>query len=352
MAFHPDFALNRRFFVHVTVDNGGVLIDGVNSPFSSHIREYTASLANPDIADVTPTEIIRWVQPRANHNGGWIGFDPTGADPSLYIMSGDGGKQRDPDNNAQTLIAERLGKALRIGVEADDFPADPIRNYSIPADNPFVGIAGDDEIWAYGLRNPWRASFDRQLADLWIGDVGQGAREEIDFQSASSVGGENYAWNRREGLIAHLGGSLLPGDIQPVYNYLHGSGDYQGGSTVGGYVYRGLDQDLAGLYFFADTLSANVWTFDPANPVGTVDRINGSLVPDVGVLDFPVSFGEDALGNLYIVDYSSPDGEIFRIKTQFLAPVLPGLGGWGLVALAVCLLLASSWMHLRGGARA
>ncbi len=350
MAFHPDFAVNRRFFVHVTVDNGGILIDGVTSPFSSHIREYSASLAEPDVADVTPLEIINWVQPRGNHNAGWIGFDPTGVDPSLYIMSGDGGKQGDPDDNAQTLSGDLLGKVLRIGVEADDFPADPARNYSVPGDNPFVGIAGDDEIWSYGLRNPWRASFDRELGDLWIGDVGQGAREEIDFQSSSNTGGDNYAWHRREGLIAFQGGVLLPGDVQPVYDYTHGSGDLQGHSTVGGYVYRGFDPDLRGLYFFADTISGNIWTFAPANPIATVARINASLVPDVGTLDLPVSFGEDAIGNLYIVDHDNVNGEVFRITTD--GPALPGLTGWGLISLPVCLLLAAGGVLAAGRVRA
>lgn len=350
MAFHPDFAANRRFFVYVTVDNGGVLIDGVTSPFSSHVREYTASLADPDIADLTPLEIINWVQPRSNHNAGWIGFDPTGADPSLYIMSGDGGKQGDPDNNAQTLSGDLLGKVLRIGVEADDFPGDPARNYSVPVDNPFVGVVGDDEIWSYGLRNPWRASFDRELGDLWIGDVGQNAREEIDFQSSSDSGGDNYAWNRREGLIAHQGGALLPGDVEPVYDYTHGGGALQGNSTVGGYVYRGFDSALDGLYFFGDTISGNIWTFDPANPGATVVRINSSLVPDVGTLNLPVSFGEDSLGNLYLVDYDGSNGEIFRISTD--GPELPGLTGWGLISLPLGLLIVASWMLTADRARA
>jgi hypothetical protein len=340
MAFHPDFASNRRFFVHVTVDNGGVLIDEVTSPFSSHIREYSASLAQPDIADLTPVEILSWVQVRTNHNAGWIGFDPTGVDALLYIMSGDGGKQTDPDNNAQTISGDLLGKVLRIDVDSDDFPGDPLRNYGVPGGNPFVNIAGDDEIWSYGLRNPWRASFDRSLGDLWIGDVGQNAREEIDFQSSGNLGGDNYAWNRREGLIAHLGGALLPGDVEPVYDYLHGGGDLEGRSTVGGYVYRGLDPDLDGLYIFGDTVSGNIWTFDPADPVGTVVRVNDALVPDVGSVGTLVSFGEDALGNLYVVDYHVTNGEIFRIGTD--RPVLPGLSPWGLISLGVALLLVAA----------
>ena len=332
LAFHPDYASNGRFFVHVTVDNGGIPIDGQTSPFSSHIREYTVS-ANPDVANATPTEIYRFVQPLTNHNGGWIGFNP-GTPAYLYIMSGDGGKQGDPDDNAQTLVNDPLGKVLRIDVDGDDFPTDPDRNYAVPPTNPLVGMTGDDEIWSYGLRNPWRASFDRGTGDLFIGDVGQNAREEIDHQLASSLGEENYAWNRREGLIAHLGGALLPGDVQPTYDYEHGLGEFQGNSVVGGYVYRGPDPSLQGLYFFCDTVSGNVWTFDPADPFGTVERINSALVPDVGTVNFPVSFGEDDAGNLYLVDFT--DGEVFRITTSAPVPVLPAYGA-ALLSLALLL---------------
>lgn len=341
MAFHPDYATNGRFYVHVTVDNGGVIIDGVTSPFSSHIREYTVS-GDPNVANPASTEVLSWVQPRSNHNGGWIGFNPGNGPNYLYIMSGDGGKQHDPDDNAQTLVGEPLGKVLRVDVDGDDFPADADRNYAVPSSNPFVGQTGDDEIWAYGLRNPWRASFDRDTGDLWTGDVGQDTREEIDFQSVSSGGGENYAWNRREGFFAHQGGALLAGDVQPVYDYGHGSGDFLGNSVVGGYVYRGVDVDLDGLYFFADTVSGNVWSFDPADPFNTRARINDQLIPDVGVLDLPVSFGEDAAGNLYIVDFF---GDVFRIGTETPPPAIPTLSAWGTLALALLLIGAAAGMH-------
>ncbi|MAE66514.1 MAG: sugar dehydrogenase [Phycisphaeraceae bacterium] len=314
IAFHPDYVNNGRFFVYTTVANGGVPIDGGSSPFSSVIREYAVSAGDPNVADPTPTPVIDWVQPRSNHNGGWIGFNPKvgPSDPQyLYIMSGDGGKQGDPDNNAQTLENDLLGKVLRIDVENDDF-ADENLNYAIP-DNPFASTSGDDEIWSYGLRNPWRASFDRATGDLWIGDVGQGAREEINFQSASNPGGDNYAWNRREGLIPHLGGPLVAGDVQPVYDYRHGSDELQGNSVVGGYVYRGPVRDLVGMYVFADTVSGRIWQFDPADPFGTVQSIEDELFagqPPPGLI---VSFGEDAIGNLYIVDLS---GSVYRIVPE------------------------------------
>jgi glucose/arabinose dehydrogenase len=343
LAFHPDFETNGRFFVYVTVDNGGLMIDGLVSPFSSHIREYTVSVGDPDVADPTPREIHSWAQPLHNHNGGWIGFDPAGAGQGLlYVMSGDGGKQFDPDDNAQTLVDDPLGKVLRLDVDGDDFPGDPDRNYAVPSSNPFVGQTGDDETWAYGLRNPFRASFDRETGDLWIADVGQDAAEEIDFQMASSPGGENYAWSRREGLEPLGGGALLPGDVQPIYDYGHGTGPLEGASVVGGYVYRGPDASLRGLYLFGDTISAKVWTFEPADPFGTVTGINAQLTPDIGTLDTPVSFGEDADGNLYIVDYAAQQGELFRIVADVTPPRnLPTLGRGALAVLVLLLAIAS-----------
>jgi hypothetical protein len=371
LAFHPDYASNGKFYVYVTVDNGGIPIDGGTSPFSSRIREYTVS-ANPDIANNTPREVLNWVQPRTNHNGGWIGFNPEitpGQPQYLYIFSGDGGKQGDPDNNAQTLVNEKLGKVLRIDVNV---PVGDTRPYLIPSTNPFVrrdegdyfhdkvvnaadydtwrasfdstatlaadgngdgkvdaadyvvwrdnvntnlsGV-GDYEIWGYGLRNPFRGSFDRATGDLYIADVGQNSREEINRQLASSPGGENYAWNRREGFSSHNGGALLPTDTQPIHDYGHGSGNFQGNSVIGGYVYRGPDSTLQGRFFFTDSESDNVWSFLPSNPAGTIQRHNPVLDPDPNNLKISqlVSFGEDLEGNLYVADIL--DGEVYRIDT-------------------------------------
>jgi len=319
LAFHPDYSTNGKFYVNVTVDNGGITLDGLTSPYSTHVREYTVS-ANPDIANTAATEVVSWVQPRNNHNGGWIGFSPV--DDFLYITSGDGGKQGDPDNNAQTLDevnagqtfdGEPLGKVLRVDVDGDDFPADVNRNYAVPGTNPYVGVGGaTDEIWSSGLRNPWRASFDRITGDFWIGDVGQGSREEIDFQPASSLGGENYGWQRREGFSAYQGGALLPTDTEPVYDYEHGGGLLEGNSVVGGVVYRGPDPSLQGTYFFADSVSDNYWSFDSTNPGPTVANINGDLS---GGASFPVAFGEDAVGNTYVVTIG---GGLYQILTDTL----------------------------------
>jgi glucose/arabinose dehydrogenase len=322
MAFHPDYAEPGlpgagKFYVDVTT----------GSPFTTRILEFSVSDADPDVADPTSTQILSFAQPQTNHNGGWIGFSPV--DGYLYVASGDGGNFDDTGSghtsgtgNAQDITNNLLGKVLRIDVDGDDFPADASRNYAIPPSNPFVDVTGDDEIWAYGLRNPFRASFDRSTGDLWIGDVGQSAREEIDFQPAASSGGENYGWRLREGLIqtpGGVGGSRPPGNVDPVYDYNRDNDAFGGTVVSGGYVYRGPDPDLQGRYFFldsrnsADTSDDNYWMFDPADPFGTVQNIDALLTPDVGDLQFPVSFGEDARGNLYIAFIAS--GEVHRIRT-------------------------------------
>jgi hypothetical protein len=180
---------------------------------------------------------------------------------------------------------------------------------------------GDDEIWSYGLRNPFRNSFDRMTGDLWIGDVGQTAREEINFQPFDSNGGENYGWRLREGTIATpsggVGGNRPPGNVDPVYDYNRDSDQFGGTVVTGGYVYRGPDPSLQGKYFFLDSRNSpspgddNHWMFDPADPFGTVTNIDSLLVHNAGSPQFPVSFGEDALGRLYIAYLIS--GDVYRI---------------------------------------
>ncbi len=247
LAFHPDYASNGKFYVNVTRTNGGQTFQGSSDEIdmSTHILEYMVSPTNPNDAIESPREILSFVQPQSNHNGGWIGFSPN--DNYLYVATGDGGGGNDTHfdgghtpniGNAQDLFLEAagndpaarnlLGKMLRIDVDGDDF-AEGDRNYAIPSDNPFANNATpfDDEIWSYGLRNPFRASFDRSTGDLWIGDVGQTAREEIDFQPGDSMGGENYGWRYREGnrdtgLITN---PAEPADlVAPVYEYTRGSG--------------------------------------------------------------------------------------------------------------------------------
>jgi glucose/arabinose dehydrogenase len=310
MAFDPDYADNGLFYVNLTVSDG-----------TTHIRRYQVS-ANPDIANPASAQtVMTYSQPFSNHNGGWLGFGPN--DGFLYISSGDGGNGNDPGDRGQEITNNLLGKMLRIDPSGDGFPADSGRNYSIPASNPFVGVTGDDEIWAYGLRNPWRASFDRANGNLYIGDVGQNAREEVDFQPAASTGGENYGWRLREGAIATprngVGGPAPPGAIEPIYDYTHGGGASQGFSITGGYVYRGPVADIQGHYFFADYVTDRIWSFhyDGSNQTQFTDR-TAQFAPDVGSMQKISSFGEDGSGDLYIVSLS---GEIFRIVGQ---PPTPG----------------------------
>ncbi len=338
MAFHPDYANNGKFYTYSTHDNGGVPVGAATSPFSTHIREWTVS-GNPNVANATFTSLLNFPRPQDNHVGGWIGFQPGAAEANLYIASGDGGGGDDNDaghtagtGNAQDTTANFFGKMLRINVDADDFPADPAKNYAIPSSNPFTAgkpnEAGDDEIWAYGLRNPFRDSFDRATGDLWIGDVGQGAREEIDFQAADFAGGANYGWRLREGLIqtpsGGVGGAKPPDNVDPVYDYNRDNDEFGGTVVSGGYVYRGPDPSLQGLYFFLDSRNSagtgddNYWTLNPADPFGSVANIDSLLTPDVGSRQFPVSFGEDAVGNLYIAYIGS--GEVYRIATNEFTP--------------------------------
>lgn len=309
LAFHPDYAVNRRFYIYMTDVSGGSLV-----------REYQASADGTATDPLSARRMLGFSQPFSNHNGGWMAFGPDGY---LYIASGDGGSGNDPQGNAQDITNNWLGKMLRIDVNGDDFPADASRNYAIPAANPFVGVLGDDEIWAYGLRNPWRSSFDRETGDLYIADVGQNVWEEINFQPANSPGGENYGWKLREGLIAtpSVGGPKPAGAIDPIRVYQHGLGADQGYSVTGGYVYRGPIEELQGNYFFADYVRSRVWSlrfngdlpadFDGTNYTDYMQWTN-LLQPDVGTIQSISSFGEDAEGNLYILDYSG--GEIFRLS--------------------------------------
>lgn len=315
LAFHPNYASNGFLFVNFTAADGHTVV-----------RRYHVS-GDPDIADAgSATSVIEITQPQSNHNGGWIAFGPDGF---LYVGMGDGGSGNDqgsghtePGGNAQDITNNLLGKMLRLDVDGDDFPGDPTRNYAIPSMNPFVGITGDDEIWAYGLRNPWRSSFDRLTGDLYIGDVGQGAREEIDVQPSTSIGGENYGWRLREGTIqtpAGVGGAQPPGAINPIYDYSHGGGTSQGYSVTGGYVYRGPVTALQGYYIFSDYVSSRLWMFKfdgstpgtyAGNNITDFADITDRIVTDVGSIGSVSSFGEDPAGNLFIVDHA---GEVFEI---------------------------------------
>jgi glucose/arabinose dehydrogenase len=303
LAFHPDYANNGFFYVDYT-DNAGDTV----------VARYTVSAKDPNVADpASAYTILTQDQPFSNHNGGQVAFGPDGY---LYIALGDGGSGGDPQDNSQNLRSW-LGKILRVDINGDDFPGDPTRNYAVPPDNPFVGDPNAvDEIWAYGLRNPWRFSFDRVTGDLMIGDVGQGDWEEINFQPAASPGGENYGWDVLEGM--HCFENVPMGSCEdflngastlPVLEYGHGLGC----SVTGGYRYRGvLYPSLEGIYFYSDLCSGRIW--------GAIRQNNGIWVSQQ-LLDTQLSvttFGEDEAGELYLADYSA--GVLYQIIGQQPTP--------------------------------
>ncbi|HZO47266.1 MAG TPA: PQQ-dependent sugar dehydrogenase [Xanthobacteraceae bacterium] len=292
LAFDADFATNKLFYVNL-----------INASGDTEIRRYQVSSSNPNLADAaSATPVISIDQPAglSNHKGGWIGFGPDGY---LYAALGDGGGAGDPFDNGQNANS-LLGKILRVDVDGDAFPGDPARNYAIPDDNPFVGVAGADEVWALGLRNPWRPSFDRGLGDFYIADVGQGAWEEIDVGQI----GANYGWNRYEGPATFDPGAALgPGTLMfPIHAY----GRSVGQSITGGYVYRGESDGLHGQYFFADFSTGKIFTLRFDGNAWTATDRSGQVTADIGTIDLPSSFGEDGRGNLYIVDI---DGDVFRL---------------------------------------
>jgi glucose/arabinose dehydrogenase len=308
LALAPNFqsnvisGLGGTFFVLLT-DLGGNIT----------IRRYRTLRENSTIWDpVGSDQIFDLAHPASNHNGGWMEFGPDGF---LYVSLGDGGGSGDTANNAQNVNL-LYGKILRINPFADGFPGDPLRDYSIPAGNPFAAGGGAPEIWAYGLRNPFRNSFDPATGNLWIGDVGEGAREEIDLMRPTDAGA-NFGWRIMEG-TAIFNGTPNAGLVAPVAEYLHGSGPREGNSVTGGYVYRGPVEGLRGQYFFADFIRGNIWSF-PISRITLGSTLassqftlrNADFTPDVGTINNISSFGVDQAGNLYIVDF---DGEIFRVE--------------------------------------
>jgi glucose/arabinose dehydrogenase len=300
LAFHPDYANNGFFYVDYTDDDG-----------NTQVARYTVSAVDPNVADPGSRHpILNQDQPFSNHNGGQLAFGPDGY---LYIALGDGGSGGDPQENGQNLNTW-LGKILRVDINGDDFP-DPDLNYAVPPDNPFVGIAGLDEIWAYGVRNPWRCTFDRVTGDFFIADVGQGTREEINFQPAASSGGENYGWDVLEGTFCHEDipqGScnqfLTGGSTLPVLEYSHAFGC----SVTGGYRYRGQAYpQLQGIYFYSDLCSGTIW--------GAIQDNGKWVSQDLLQSGLTVTtFGEDEAGEIYVANYS--DGTLYQIVAEGPTP--------------------------------
>ncbi len=284
LAFHPNYANNGYFYVNYTDTNG-----------DTHVSRFSVDPSNADLADSNSEfSILNFSQPFSNHNGGNLVFGPDGY---LYISSGDGGSGGDPNNNAQN-INSFLGKLLRIDV---DNPSGG-NNYGIPGDNPFIGNpSAKQEIYAYGLRNPWRFSIDLVENNLWIADVGQGSIEEINRAPLDSAG-LNYGWRCYEGTQPYNNQNCPPqSELEfPIAEYSHANGNC---SITGGNVYRGsVYSDIAGLYFFADYCSGMIGTVDGSGNMINHGNFSGNWV----------SFGEDINKELYIVDISG--GNIYKIN--------------------------------------
>ena len=275
LAFHPGYATNGLFVVDYT-DQAG----------NTKVSVYRTS-TDPDRADPATEQIVLSVdQPFSNHNGGMVAFGPDG---QLYVGMGDGGSGGDPQGNGQKR-STLLGKMIRLGISASG-------QVSVPSDNPFVGQSGTrPEIWSLGLRNPWRFSFDRVTGDLYVGDVGQNAIEEIDAVTPAAGKGANFGWNTMEGKSCYGAGSCSQqGLVLPVLDYPHSDGAC---SVTGGYVYRGAAiTGLAGTYFYADYCRGWVRSFRLVNGAVTDEREWSDLAPNGQI----TSFGQDASGELYLM---------------------------------------------------
>jgi len=293
LAFDPNYASNGYFYVNYTAQPN----------YRTRISRFSVDPSFPDSALSTSEEVLLEIyQPYTNHKGGHLAFGPDGY---LYIGMGDGGSGGDPQNRAQNLDS-LLGKMLRIDVS--NAPG-----YDIPASNPFVGVAGRDEIWTYGMRNPWRFSFDRITGDLWIADVGQGSREEVDFQLAGDAGGENYGWNCFEGTVTYPSTGVCPpftSTYPPLYEYSHAGGNC---SVTGGYIYRGGEYaNLFGKYFFTDYCVATLRSLQRTGTTPTYTNYGTFAGSSY------VTFGENNYGDLFL---ASQTGQIYKLGDTACLPV-------------------------------
>ncbi len=291
VAFPPGYSAKKHFYVYYTARSGDITI-----------ARYRTS-DTPDLADPASETVVLTIAHRqfSNHNGGQLAFGPDGF---LYIGAGDGGGAGDPLRSGQST-STLLGKLLRIDVESGASP------YSIPAGNPFANRPGSrPEIWAYGLRNPWRFSFDRATRDLYIADVGQNLYEEINFQPVATAGGQNYGWNTMEGRHCFQSGCSTTGLVLPVTEYNHSAGDC---SVTGGFVYRGARYPaLQGIYFYADYCTGRLWSLSRRGPdwQSSELRTTGLAIS---------SFGEDEAGELYLVDQAG--SAVYRLAAAGLSVV-------------------------------
>lgn len=314
LAFAPDYATSGRFYVNYSDRTTGNTI----------LARYTVS-ADPNVANTSGQVIYTVTQPSTtNHKAGWIGFRP-GDNTNLYVATGDGGGANDPNNNAQNLNSQ-LGKILRLDVSGTG-------NATPAAGNPFAGGAtADDAVWAFGLRNPYRNSFDRLTGRFLIADVGQDRREEVNVEPVG-VSGRNYGWRVREGLIQnpqYPTAPTPPNAVNPIFDYAHGGSFAPAGSAsiTGGYVYRGPYAEYFGQYLFGDFVNGTFGTLrlDPdTNALVSFLDITSVLNPGRTLFGNGSigSFGEDAVGNLYVANYST--GNVYRLTGTALVPEPSGL---------------------------
>jgi glucose/arabinose dehydrogenase len=299
LAFAPDYGTSGHFFVYYVIEGGPNAGD-------LQVSRFTVS-ANPNIANTTETPILTIPHPDCqNHNGGDLNFGPDGY---LYVGPGDGGGSNDNcanqpanDNDAQRLNSLR-GKILRLNVTG-------VSTYTVPASNPFTQtVDAYPEIWALGLRNPWRFSFDALTGEMYIADVGQGNYEEVSLQPADSAGGENYGWRCYEGLHPYLSCGSSGPFVDPILEYPHQPGDNK--AITGGFVYRGDDYPaLDGYYFFADYVSGNFWARGGCSPAVTaLGQLLGSANPS--------TFGQDAAGEIYVAHLG---GTVWRLTGPAVPP--------------------------------
>lgn len=296
LAFSPDFTKSGRYYINYT-----------DKEKQTRIVRFTSG--DGKTTDPSTEEVLmKYPSEFENHNGGWIGFGP---DQMLYIANGDGGAGDDPNNRGQALDT-LLGKILRIDVS-------PASGYRSPPDNPFTNRKdAKPEIYAYGVRNPWRCSFDRKTGDFWIADVGQNRWEEINYKPVGKASGANFGWRVREADKENpkkdVGGSLPTSAVDPVYVYNHGMKDNEGLSVTGGYVYRGPIKELQGRYIFGDYQNPRIWSFTlKNNKASDFKDHTQELAPKAGPINLISSFAEDNEGNVFILDHT---GSIHRITMR------------------------------------
>jgi glucose/arabinose dehydrogenase len=364
VAFAPDFVTSGKFYIWYSMNapaaNGNITWsfsgNGTTSAYVANtsgqdaLFEFQRDPNNPNtVLASSEKQVLTVADPYVNHNGGQLIF---GRDGYLYLSIGDGGSGNDPgDRSGNPSVL--LGKMLRINPAVDDYPADNTKNYGIPADNPFVAGGGAPEVWARGLRNPWRWSFDRWNGDMWIGDVGQDLWEEVDHVAGNGGPNRHYGWRAREGLISTgIATAYSATYTSPLYVYPHSTsqagtnGNYASGTSgaavVGGYVYRGnAIRPWRGKYIFADTYGNHVWAFNSTVTPGAgtpaavgLEDWNTILRSTVGgvtptSIQNIVSFGEDNDGEVFIVQIT---GKVRKIVPQNTQPALADVGSQGGIA--------------------